>query len=115
LLLVGNHQTLALDLGVITEQFLREQGVLPRGLAHPVIFAQAMEGTEGSGEAGSAAASSSSSSGSSSSSSNGLPSWDPIATFGAALQGERERKRERESESRAGQLVWCSVVQLCSR
>ncbi|KAI3428285.1 hypothetical protein D9Q98_006664 [Chlorella vulgaris] len=86
LLLVGNHQTLALDLGVITEQFLREQGVLPRGLAHPVIFAQAMEGTEGSGEAGSAAASSSSSSGSSSSS-NGLPSWDPIATFGAALQG----------------------------
>ena len=37
---VGNHQTLALDLGVLCEQFLRERQVLLRGLAHPVIFSQ---------------------------------------------------------------------------
>lgn len=39
LLLVGNHQTLALDLGIMVEQIVRERGFLPRGLAHPAIFA----------------------------------------------------------------------------
>lgn len=36
-LLVGNHQTIAPDLGFIIEQFIKERNVLPRGLAHPVV------------------------------------------------------------------------------
>ena len=36
-LLVGNHQTMAPDLGFLIEAFIREKGVIPRGLAHPVI------------------------------------------------------------------------------
>ena len=36
-LLVGNHQTIAPDLGFIIEAFIKERGVLPRGLAHPVV------------------------------------------------------------------------------
>ena len=39
MLLVGNHQTFALDLGLFVEQIVRERGFLPRGLAHPAIFA----------------------------------------------------------------------------
>ena len=38
MLLVGNHQTFALDLGIFVEQIVRECGFLPRGLAHPAIF-----------------------------------------------------------------------------
>lgn len=34
----GNHQTYALDIGFLVEGLLREAGVMPRGLAHPVIF-----------------------------------------------------------------------------
>lgn len=37
-LLVGNHQTLAFDLGVLIDEVLREKGVLMRGLAHPLAF-----------------------------------------------------------------------------
>jgi len=40
-LFVGNHQTLATDLGVVVEHFLTELGVCLRGLAHPVLFAAA--------------------------------------------------------------------------
>ncbi len=39
MLFVGNHQTFALDLGLMVEQIVREVGILPRGLAHPAIFA----------------------------------------------------------------------------
>lgn len=93
LLLVGNHQTLALDLGVIAEQFLKEQSILLRGLAHPVIFAQSFGGSSGGEEAQNSNGSSSGSSSSSNSSSSidgtvdasGLPAWDPIETFGDAL------------------------------
>ncbi|ACO69550.1 predicted protein [Micromonas commoda] len=35
-LLVGNHQTLAPDLGFLVQEFIRERGTLVRGLAHPV-------------------------------------------------------------------------------
>ncbi|CAM9985695.1 unnamed protein product, partial [Laminaria digitata] len=35
---VGNHQLLALDLGVIVERLFSEKGILARGLAHPVVF-----------------------------------------------------------------------------
>eukprot|EP00613_Pedinella_sp_CCMP2098_P035782 CAMPEP_0171813486 /NCGR_PEP_ID=MMETSP0991-20121206/79240_1 /TAXON_ID=483369 /ORGANISM="non described non described, Strain CCMP2098" /LENGTH=721 /DNA_ID=CAMNT_0012427069 /DNA_START=131 /DNA_END=2297 /DNA_ORIENTATION=+ len=37
-LLVGNHQLFALDLGLLIYQFLNETGTLPRGLAHPAVF-----------------------------------------------------------------------------
>ena len=36
-LLVGNHQTLAPDLGFLVQEFIRERGTLIRGLAHPVV------------------------------------------------------------------------------
>ena len=36
-LLVGNHQTLAPDLGFLVQEFIRERGTLVRGLAHPVV------------------------------------------------------------------------------
>ena len=37
ILLVGNHQTLAPDLGFLVDQFIEEKGVCIRGLAHPVV------------------------------------------------------------------------------
>lgn len=43
-LFVGNHQSLALDLGVLVEELLRNKGILLRGLAHPVIFSEALAG-----------------------------------------------------------------------
>ena len=43
-LLVGNHQTIAPDLGFIIEAFIKERGVLPRGLAHPVVAGGAGSG-----------------------------------------------------------------------
>jgi len=38
LLFVGNHQVLALELALLVGQVYREQGVLMRGLAHPLLF-----------------------------------------------------------------------------
>ncbi len=38
ILFVGNHQFYALDIGILIEEFLRKRNMLPRGLAHPVIF-----------------------------------------------------------------------------
>lgn len=37
ILLVGNHQTMAPDLGFLVDEFLREYDVCVRGLAHPVV------------------------------------------------------------------------------
>ncbi|EFN58302.1 hypothetical protein CHLNCDRAFT_142297 [Chlorella variabilis] len=109
LLLVGNHQTLALDLGVITEQFLKEQGVLPRGLAHPVIFAQTMSGGGGAqdgaqggqagGQAGGAGAGAGA--GAAGGGTDGLPAWDPINGFGAALQSMLGGDSSSSSSSRS--------------
>ena len=42
-LYVGNHQTLALDLGVLCEELLSKRGIMLRGLAHPVIFADSIK------------------------------------------------------------------------
>ena len=39
ILFVGNHQTYALDVGPMVEALIRERGILPRGLAHPAIWA----------------------------------------------------------------------------
>ncbi|CAN0422290.1 unnamed protein product [Pylaiella littoralis] len=38
IIFVGNHQLLALDLGVIVERLYSEKQILARGLAHPVVF-----------------------------------------------------------------------------
>ncbi|CAN0199658.1 unnamed protein product, partial [Ectocarpus sp. 13 AM-2016] len=38
IIFVGNHQLLALDLGVIVERLFSERQILARGLAHPVVF-----------------------------------------------------------------------------
>jgi len=48
LLFVGNHQTYALDIGLLVEGILKETGILPRGLAHPVIFSGAGNSNFGS-------------------------------------------------------------------
>jgi len=39
-LFVGNHTTLAPDLGVLIDELLTRKGMLLRGLAHPVLFQQ---------------------------------------------------------------------------
>lgn len=39
LLLIGNHQLFAGDMYPMIAEFLKEKQVLPRGLAHPVVFA----------------------------------------------------------------------------
>jgi hypothetical protein len=39
LLLIGNHQLFAADMYPMIQEFVTELGVLPRGLAHPVVFA----------------------------------------------------------------------------
>eukprot|EP00879_Flechtneria_rotunda_P018765 GHRR01019698.1.p1 GENE.GHRR01019698.1~~GHRR01019698.1.p1 ORF type:complete len:607 (+),score=210.36 GHRR01019698.1:181-2001(+) len=39
ILLIGNHQFFAGDMYPMIKQFITELGVLPRGLAHPVVFA----------------------------------------------------------------------------
>lgn len=101
LLLVGNHSTLALDLAVLSEQFLREQGVLLRGLAHPVIFAQAFNGS-GSGDAGSSSGGGSEGTSSSGAGGSGddVPAWDPSRIFGDALNGApRQSRGERWSSA----------------
>lgn len=73
--------------GVITEQFLKEQGTLLRGLAHPVIFAQTL-GSGGGDEDGSSVASSANGSADvEQKSRSGLPAWDPNRMFNSALQG----------------------------
>ena len=96
LLFVGNHQTLALDLGMLCEQLLRERGLLLRGLAHPVIFADSFGGggggEQGEGEGSSEGGASANGSGNGTSSSNGsggsggrLAPWDLLPTLGSAL------------------------------
>ncbi len=87
LLLVGNHSTLALDLGVLSEQFLREKGVLLRGLAHPVIFYQAFNsGSSSNGSADGTQNGSSAGAGSGATgSADELPAWDPSNFFGSQL------------------------------
>lgn len=43
-LLIGNHQFFAGDMYPMINQFMEELGVLPRGLAHPVVFAGVQSG-----------------------------------------------------------------------
>jgi pimeloyl-ACP methyl ester carboxylesterase len=94
-LYVGNHQTLALDLGVLCEEFLSKREIMLRGLAHPVIFAQATgEGnkTNSSSSSSSSGSSNGGNGGSSSSSGGGatqggLSPFDVIPAFGQLFSG----------------------------
>ncbi|CAK9033524.1 unnamed protein product [Durusdinium trenchii] len=43
-ILVGNHQLFALDLGPLVREFLIEKGFSPRGLAHPINFPDVLTG-----------------------------------------------------------------------
>ncbi|CAM9570420.1 unnamed protein product [Hapterophycus canaliculatus] len=38
IIFIGNHQLLALDLGIIVERLYSERQILARGLAHPIVF-----------------------------------------------------------------------------
>ena len=51
-ILIGNHQTLATDLGVVVEHFLTNLRVCLRGLAHPTLFASPGRGGSGGGGGG---------------------------------------------------------------
>jgi pimeloyl-ACP methyl ester carboxylesterase len=96
-LYVGNHQTLALDLGVLCEEFLSKREIMLRGLAHPVIFAQATGDpttsssttTSSSSSSGNGASSSISSSSSSTGTGTGggLSPFDVIPAFGQLFSG----------------------------
>jgi len=46
-LFVGNHQLLALDLGVLLDGVYEETGILMRGLAHPMLFESENGGVPG--------------------------------------------------------------------
>lgn len=81
-LYVGNHQTLALDLGVLCEELLSKRGIMLRGLAHPVIFADSIKKPS----SGSETESDDKKSGKSSSQ-GGLSPFDIIPAFGQILSG----------------------------
>ena len=49
-LLVGNHQLYALDLGLLIKEFITERDTLPRGLAHPTTFPQRLEASRARSE-----------------------------------------------------------------
>ena len=49
---VGNHQSLALDMGIFVEEVLKERSTMLRGLAHPAIFQRRESGAR-SDDAGS--------------------------------------------------------------
>lgn len=38
IIFVGNHQTLALDTGLMLDGLVTQADILPRGLAHPAVF-----------------------------------------------------------------------------
>ena len=44
ILFIGNHQLMALDMGVLVEELYREKDILMRGLAHPAIFSASTRG-----------------------------------------------------------------------
>ena len=47
---MGNHQTLALDTGLMLDGLLTQADILPRGLAHPAVFQVSRELSEPSGQ-----------------------------------------------------------------
>jgi pimeloyl-ACP methyl ester carboxylesterase len=86
-LYVGNHQTLALDLGVLCEEFLSKREIMLRGLAHPVIFAQATGESSNSSSSSSSNNNTNNGSSNSSSGSGGLSPFDVIPAFGQLFSG----------------------------
>jgi pimeloyl-ACP methyl ester carboxylesterase len=87
-LFVGNHQTMALDLGVLCEQFVAERGALLRGLAHPSIFAasgaSAAEGA-GAAAAGAAGAAAAAAGGAAAGGAGGFSPFDLIPALGEMI------------------------------
>jgi len=47
ILLVGNHQLLGLDLGLLILEFLEQKDTVVRGLAHPAVFGAGFDGGGG--------------------------------------------------------------------
>lgn len=81
-LYVGNHQTLALDLGVLCEELLSKRGIMLRGLAHPVIFADSFKGKPSS-----SSESESDDKNGNTTKQGGLSPFDIIPAFGQILSG----------------------------
>ena len=50
IIFVGNHQTLALDTGLMLDGLITEADILPRGLAHPAVFQVSRDLCEPSGQ-----------------------------------------------------------------
>lgn len=46
IIFVGNHQSLALDMGIFVEEVLKTRGIMLRGLAHPAIFSSRRKNDE---------------------------------------------------------------------
>ena len=44
IIFVGNHQTFALDTGIMLEGMVNQAGILPRGLTHPAVFQVSLVG-----------------------------------------------------------------------
>jgi len=87
-LYVGNHQTLALDLGVLCEEFLSKREIMLRGLAHPAVFTQVTgDSTSSSSSRSSSDPSSMSNSTQNSSTGGGLSPFDVIPAFGQLFSG----------------------------
>ena len=90
ILFIGNHQLMALDMGVLVEELYREKDILMRGLAHPAIFSRggSDDGDEKGGEDEKKKEGSSSSNASSSSPSSLLPRFPSF--FGNNTSGNSE-------------------------
>jgi hypothetical protein len=104
LLLVGNHQLFAADMYPMIAEFVKEKGVLPRGLAHPVVFAgpealQAASGRDvGNQSSSSEVASGSSSSGDSRRRGGGAGQFSSLlSTYGAVPVSGRNMHKLLES------------------
>merc|ERR1711988_2039117 len=49
LIFIGNHQTMATDLGPLIAGVLQKKGILIRGLAHPIVFNGFQQPSDGEG------------------------------------------------------------------
>jgi len=105
ILFVGNHQTLALDIGVLTEELIRQKGILPRGLAHPVIFSDSFGGDNGGDKEAIGNTEEMSQNNSSTKTTTGLAPWDLIPALSNFMLnsnaggGIGNRRQDRSSSS----------------
>lgn len=125
LLLVGNHQLFAADMYPMIAEFVKEKGVLPRGLAHPVVFAgpealQAASGRDVSSGSSSEGGSTSSSSDSKRSGGGAGQFSSLLKTYGAVPVSGRNMHKLLESgevvllyPGGAREVRWCIWLQRC--